>query len=50
MAAFHGRKAAMLFSSAYATMGLIPPLVTDKTAMISDELNHNSEIASQEPI
>jgi glycine C-acetyltransferase len=41
MAAFHGRKAAMLFSSAYATiMGLIPPLVTDKTAMISDELNH----------
>jgi glycine C-acetyltransferase len=42
VAAFHGRKAAMLFSSAYATvMGLIPPLVTDKTAMISDELNHN---------
>ena len=32
----------MLFSSAYATvMGLIPPLVTDKTAVISDELNHN---------
>ena len=42
LAAFHGRKAAMLFSSAYATvMGLIPPLVTDKTAVISDELNHN---------
>ncbi|MFZ2077821.1 MAG: aminotransferase class I/II-fold pyridoxal phosphate-dependent enzyme [Xanthobacteraceae bacterium] len=42
LAAFHGRKAAMLFSSAYATlMGLIPPLVTDKTAVISDQLNHN---------
>jgi glycine C-acetyltransferase len=42
LAAFHGRPAAMLFSSAYATvMGLIPPLVTDKTAVISDELNHN---------
>jgi glycine C-acetyltransferase len=42
LAAFHGRQAAMLFSSAYATvMGLIPPLVTDKTAVISDELNHN---------
>jgi glycine C-acetyltransferase len=42
LAAFHGRKAAMVFSSAYATvMGLIPPLVTDKTAVISDELNHN---------
>ncbi|HEY7611300.1 MAG TPA: aminotransferase class I/II-fold pyridoxal phosphate-dependent enzyme [Alphaproteobacteria bacterium] len=42
LAAFHGRPAAMLFSSAYATvMGLIPPLVTDRTAVISDELNHN---------
>lgn len=42
LAAFHGRAAAMLFSSAYATvMGLIPPLVTDNTALISDELNHN---------
>lgn len=42
LAAFHGRPAAMLFSSAYAAvMGLIPPLVTDKTAIISDELNHN---------
>ena len=42
LAAFHGRPAAMLFSSAYATiMGVIPPLVTDKTAVISDELNHN---------
>jgi glycine C-acetyltransferase len=42
LAAFHCRAAAMLFSSAYATvMGLIPPLVTDRTAVISDELNHN---------
>lgn len=42
LAAFHGREAAMLFSSAYATvMGLLPQLTTDRTAIISDELNHN---------
>ena len=42
LAAFHGRPAAMLFSSAYATvMGSLPPLITDKTAVISDALNHN---------
>jgi len=42
LSAFHGRDAAMLFSSAYATvMGILPPLITDKTAVISDELNHN---------
>jgi glycine C-acetyltransferase len=42
LAAFHGRASAMLFSSAYATiMGILPPLVTDHTAIISDELNHN---------
>ena len=42
LAAFHRRPAAMLFSSAYATvMGTIPPLVGEKTAVISDELNHN---------
>jgi glycine C-acetyltransferase len=42
LADFHGRPAAMLFSSAYATvMGTLPPLVTDKTAVISDALNHN---------
>src|SRR5262249_22313204 len=42
LAAFHSRPAAMLFSSAYAAMmGIVPPLVTDKTAVISDELNHN---------
>jgi len=42
LAEFHGREAAMLFSSAYATMmGLLPQLTTDRTAVISDELNHN---------
>jgi glycine C-acetyltransferase len=42
LAAFHDRPAAMLFSSAYAAMlGLLPPLTTDKTAIISDALNHN---------
>jgi glycine C-acetyltransferase len=42
LAAFHGRPAAMLFSSAYATiMGSLPPLIHDKTAVISDALNHN---------
>jgi glycine C-acetyltransferase len=47
LAAFHRRDAAMLFSSAYATvMGILPPLVTDKTAVISDELNHNCIINS----
>ncbi len=42
LAAFHGREAAMIFSSAYATiMGLLPPLIDDRTAVISDALNHN---------
>ena len=42
LARFHGREAAMLFSSAYATvMGVLPQLITDKTAVISDELNHS---------
>jgi glycine C-acetyltransferase len=42
LAAFHRREAAMLFSSAYATvMGTLPALVTDRTAVISDALNHN---------
>jgi glycine C-acetyltransferase len=42
LARFHGRPAAMLFSSAYATvMGVLPPLITADTAVISDELNHN---------
>lgn len=42
LAAFHGRDAAMLFSSAYATMmGILPALITERTAVISDALNHN---------
>jgi glycine C-acetyltransferase len=42
LAAFHGREAAMLFSSAYATvMGVLPALVGEHTAVLSDALNHN---------
>lgn len=42
LARFHGREAAMIFSSAYATvMGVLPLLITPETAVISDELNHN---------
>ncbi|HSJ25193.1 MAG TPA: pyridoxal phosphate-dependent aminotransferase family protein [Longimicrobiales bacterium] len=42
LAGFHGRDAAMIFSSAYATvLSTIVPLTTDRTVLISDELNHN---------
>ncbi|HEX7051178.1 MAG TPA: aminotransferase class I/II-fold pyridoxal phosphate-dependent enzyme [Longimicrobiales bacterium] len=42
LAGFHGREAAMIFSSAYATvMGVLTPLITGETIVISDELNHN---------
>ena len=42
LAEFHSRAAAMIFSSAYATvMGVLPPLIDDGTAVISDALNHN---------
>ncbi|HSJ08053.1 MAG TPA: pyridoxal phosphate-dependent aminotransferase family protein [Longimicrobiales bacterium] len=42
LAAFHGREAAMIFSSAYATvLSTIVPLTTERTILISDELNHN---------
>lgn len=42
LAAFHDREAAMIFSSAYATvMGILPALITSETAVISDALNHN---------
>jgi glycine C-acetyltransferase len=42
LAEFHGRSAGMIFSSAYATtMGVLPSLITDQTAVISDALNHN---------
>ena len=42
LAAFHGRAAAMIFSSAYATsLGVLVPLASPETVLISDELNHN---------
>jgi len=42
LAGFHGRPAAMIYSSAYAAvMGVLPPLVAERTAVVSDELNHN---------
>jgi glycine C-acetyltransferase len=42
LASFHGREAAMAFSSAYATVvSTLVPLVTRETVLISDELNHN---------
>jgi len=42
LAVFHSRQAAMLFSSAYVTsLGVIVPLTTPDTILISDELNHN---------
>ena len=42
LADFHSREAAMIFSSAYATVvSTITPLVTSETVLISDELNHN---------
>lgn len=42
LAEFHNREAAMIFSSAYATMvGTLASLVDSETIIISDELNHN---------
>ena len=42
LAQFHGREAAMVFSSAYATMvSVVTPLTTERTVLVSDELNHN---------
>jgi glycine C-acetyltransferase len=42
LAQFHRRPAAMIFSSAYATvLSTIVPLTTERTVLISDELNHN---------
>ncbi|HSS48210.1 MAG TPA: aminotransferase class I/II-fold pyridoxal phosphate-dependent enzyme, partial [Thermoanaerobaculia bacterium] len=42
LAAFHGRESAMIFSSAYAAvLGVLVPLTTAETVVISDELNHN---------
>ena len=42
LARFHNRESAMIFSSAYAAvMGILAPLIDNKTIVISDELNHN---------
>jgi glycine C-acetyltransferase len=42
LAEFHEREAAMIFSSAYATvLSTLVPLTTERTILISDELNHN---------
>jgi glycine C-acetyltransferase len=42
LASFHARESAMIFSSAYAAVvSTIVPLTTDRTILISDELNHN---------
>ena len=42
LADFHSRPSAMIFSSAYVTsMGVIYPLITPETIVISDALNHN---------
>ena len=42
LAEFHSREEGMIFSSAYSTsLGVIYPLTTKETILISDELNHN---------
>ncbi len=42
LAEFHGKEAAMIFSSAYSTVvGILTPMITQDTIVISDELNHN---------
>ncbi len=42
LAAFHGRESGMIFSAAYATiLGVLVPLITKETTVVSDELNHN---------
>lgn len=45
LAAFHRREACMIFSSAYAAVcGVISPLISQETVVLSDKLNHNSII------
>ncbi|MCF8331267.1 MAG: aminotransferase class I/II-fold pyridoxal phosphate-dependent enzyme [Bacteroidales bacterium] len=42
LAKFHGREEGMIFSAAYVTsIGVIFPLTTKETVLVSDELNHN---------
>ncbi len=45
LAKFHNREECMIFSSAYsAVLGVLPPLIDRNTAVLTDELNHNSII------
>ena len=42
LAGFHGREAAIVFSSAYAAvLSTLASLITPETVVLSDELNHN---------
>lgn len=42
LADFHGRESCIIYSSAYSAMGgIIRPLTSDETLILSDELNHN---------
>ncbi|MFO8087299.1 MAG: aminotransferase class I/II-fold pyridoxal phosphate-dependent enzyme [Bacteroidales bacterium] len=42
LAKFHGREEGMIFSAAYVTsIGVIFPLTSKETVLVSDELNHN---------
>ncbi len=42
LADFHGKESCVIYSSAYATMtGILRPLTSDNTLILSDELNHN---------
>ena len=45
LAAFHDKESGMIFGSAYAAVaGILPALISEETAVVSDELNHNSII------
>lgn len=45
LAKFHNKEAGMIFSSAYsANCGILAPLISKETVVMSDELNHNSII------
>ncbi|MDD3726119.1 MAG: aminotransferase class I/II-fold pyridoxal phosphate-dependent enzyme [Candidatus Ratteibacteria bacterium] len=45
LSSFHKKQSAILFSSAYsAVCGVISPLISENTAILSDALNHNSII------
>ncbi len=42
LASFHAKEAAIIYSSAYsAVCGILSPLISPETIVISDELNHN---------